>query len=106
MEDRVFNLLEKMYVDLSAKIEGLEDKMSDKIEGLDGKIEVMGKEISSIKLDLVRIENKMDDNHKVLQDGYKLTYEKLNRLEEKVDKIDKKVERHEVEIRVIKSVIQ
>ena len=51
---------------------------------------------------IVRLEDKMDMNHKALYDGYKLTYEKLTMLEEKVNEIDKKVERQDVEIRVIK----
>ncbi|QQY79234.1 hypothetical protein EDD65_10630 [Keratinibaculum paraultunense] len=55
-----------------------------------------------VKQDIVRLENKMDVNHKALYDGYKLTYEKLITLEEKVDKIENKVEKQDVEIRVIK----
>lgn len=55
-----------------------------------------------VKLDIIRLENKMDENHKALYNGYKLTYEKLTLLEEKVDVIDKKVDKHDVEIRVIK----
>ena len=54
------------------------------------------------KHDIVRLEDKMDMNHKALYDGYKQTYEKLTTLENKVDGIDKKVERQDVEIRVIK----
>lgn len=43
------------------------------------------------KQDIVRIENKMDINHKALYDGYKMTYEKVTGLKEKVDEIDKKL---------------
>ena len=46
----------------------------------------------------------MDENHKVLYDGYKLTYEKLGILEEEVKEIKNNVEKHDVEIRVIRSV--
>lgn len=60
------------------------------------------KENMATKQDIVRLEDKMDMNHKALYDGYKLTYEKLTMLEEKVNEIDKKVERQDVEIRVIK----
>ena len=60
------------------------------------------KENMATKQDIVRLEDKMDTNHKALYDGYKLTYEKLTMLEEKVNEIDKKVERQDVEIRVIK----
>ncbi|NMB27286.1 MAG: hypothetical protein GX987_04465 [Tissierellia bacterium] len=60
------------------------------------------KENMATKQDIVRLEDKMDMNHKALYDGYKLTYEKLTMLGEKVNEIDKKVERQDVEIRVIK----
>ena len=55
-----------------------------------------------VKQDIVRLENKMDTNHKALYDRYKLTYEKLITLEKKVDEIENKVEKQDVEIRVIK----
>jgi len=51
---------------------------------------------------IVRLEDKMDTNHKALCDGYKLTYEKLTTLEKKIDEIDDKVEKQDVEIKVIK----
>ncbi len=51
---------------------------------------------------IVRLENKVDINHKALYDGYKQTYQKLTVLEEKITEIDRKVERHDVEIRVIR----
>ncbi len=56
------------------------------------------------KHDIIRLENKMDTNHKALYDGYKLAYEKIEVLDEKVTEIQKHVEKHDVEIRVIKSV--
>ncbi|NLV76537.1 MAG: hypothetical protein GX023_06075 [Tissierellia bacterium] len=49
------------------------------------------RENMATKQDIVRLENKMDTNHRALYDGYKLTYEKLTMLEEKVNEIDKKV---------------
>ena len=92
MDEKIFNLLETMYSDLTNKI----DNMGKGLKEL--------KDISATKHDLVRFEDKMDHNHKALYDGYKLTYEKLEVLEGKVNEIDKKVERQDVEIRVIKSV--
>ena len=83
MDEKIFNLLETMYSDLTNRIDN------------------MGKDL---KQDIVRLENKMDQNHKALYDVYKLTYEKLEILEEKVNEIDKNVERQDVEIRVIKGV--
>ena len=93
MDEKIFNLLESMYSDLTNKI----DNMGKELKEL--------RDNSATKHDLVRLENKMDHNHKVLYDGYNLTYEKLEVLEEKVNEIDKKVEIvQDVEIRVIKSV--
>lgn len=83
MDEKIFNLLETMYSDLTNRIDN------------------MGKDL---KQDIARLEDKMDQNHISLYDGYKLTYEKLEILEEKVNKIDEKVERQDVEIRVIKNV--
>lgn len=47
---------------------------------LTGKIDNMDKELKELKInvatkhDIVRLEYKMDENHKALYDGYKLTY--------------------------------
>ena len=60
------------------------------------------KENMATKHDIIRLEDKMDTNHKALYDGYKQTYEKLTILENKVNEIDNKVEKQDVEIRVIK----
>lgn len=91
MDEKVFELLEKMYVEMQ--------EMKSNMATKDDLFNVE----RGLKLDLVRLENKMDQNHKALYDGYKLTYEKLESLEEKVNEIDKKVDRHDVEIRVIRN---
>ena len=92
MDDKMFGLLEKMYIEF----QDMKSNMATK--------EDLFKVEQGLKHDLVRLENKMDQNHKALYDGYKLTYEKLEVLEEKVNEIDKNVEIQDVEIRVIKSV--
>lgn len=89
MDDKIFDLLEKMYVE----IQEMKANMVTKDD------------LAKTNQSIVRLEDKMDTNHKALYDGYRLTYEKLNTLEEKVDKLDKKVERQDVEIRVIKGAI-
>ena len=91
MEDKIFDLIEKMYVDLKNEIRTLSDK-----------VETIGNQTT-------KLENKLDNNSKALFDGYNLVYEKLQEhdkrfdsLESKVDNINAKVEKQEVEIRVIK----
>lgn len=89
MDDKIFDLLEKMYVE----IQEMKANMVTKDD------------LAKTNQSIVRLEDKMDTNHKALYDGYKLTYEKLTTLEDKVDKLDKKVERQDVEIGVIKGAI-
>ena len=84
--EQLFEFMTKMY----GEMQGIKENMATK----DG--------LAKTNQSIVRLENKMDANHKALYDGYKLTYEKLIILEEKVNEIDKKVERQDVEIRVIK----
>ena len=88
--EQLFEFMTKMYSDLNGKIDNIDSEMQEVKENM------------ATKQDIVRLEDKMDTNHKALYDGYKLTYEKLTMLEEKVNEIDKKVERQDVEIRVIK----
>lgn len=64
MDEKVFNLLETMYPDLSSKIDNMDNELKEL------KINV------ATKHDIVRLENKMDEN----------------------------IERQDVEIRVIKRV--
>lgn len=92
MEDKFFDLLEKLYI----KVDTMEKNMAtrDELEEI--------RQSMATRQDIVRLEDKMDINHKALYDGYKLNYEKLNMLEKKVDEINDKVEKQDVEIRVIK----
>ncbi len=92
MDGKLYDLVEKMYADM----QDMKSNMATK--------EDLAKVEKRLRHDIVRLENKMDDNHKALYDGYKLSYEKLTTLENKVDKIDKKVERHDVVVKAIQEV--
>ncbi len=89
MDDKMFDLLEKMYIEMQE----LKQDMATK------------QDISNMatRQDIVRLEDKMDMNFKALYDGYTLTYEKLSALEDKVDNLSIKVENQNVEIKVIKA---
>ena len=111
MEDnKLFDLVEKMYADLSSKMGNMESRMDKMEANMATKDDIANMATKddlanmATKHDIIRLENKMDANHKALYDGYKLTYEKLEVLEDKVTEIEKHVEKHDVEIRVIKSV--
>lgn len=100
MEEKIFNLLETMYADLISRMDHMETRLSGRIDSVENEL----KNNVATKQDIVRLENKMDINHKALYDGYKLTYEKLEAVEERVSNIEGKVEKQDVEIRVIRSV--
>ena len=86
MEDKLFELMSKMYSDITAKLDAMDKKLDSKAD----------------KNDVIQLENKIYNDSRALFDGYKQTYEKLGLLENKVDEILLKVEKQDVEIRVIK----
>ncbi len=98
MDEKVFELMEKMY----SEMQEMKSNMATKYDLADM---VTKDDLLKVEQKLIIMENKMDQNHKVLYDGYKLTFEKLETLEVKVNEIENKVERQDVEIRVIRSAI-
>lgn len=86
MEDKLIELVTKMYSEMTVRLDTLDKKLDNK----------------SDKTDIVRIENKLDTNSKALFDGYKQTYEKLGTLETKVDNMSQKIEKQDVEFKVFK----
>lgn len=86
MEDKMLELMTKMYSEISAKLEVMDKKLDNKAD----------------KQDIVSMENKLHSDSKALYDGYKQTFEKLITVEKKVDDISSKVEKQDVEITVIK----
>ena len=86
MEDKMFELMTKMYSEITTKLEMMDKKQDNKAD----------------KQDIVRMENKIDNDTKALYDGYTQTFEKLIAIEKKVDDISSKVEKQDVEITVIK----
>lgn len=77
MEDKIFDLIEKMYSDLKS-------------------------EIKTVGNQVAKIENDLKPKVETALEGYTVVYEKLNILESKIDNINSKVEKQEFEIRVIK----
>lgn len=81
MDDKVFELLEKMYIEMQEM-----------------KVNI------ATKQDIVRLENKMDINHKALYDGYKQSIEGITEVNEKLDKLTDRVENQEIKLQILKSV--
>lgn len=101
MEDKMFELVTKMYDEFSEFRKDMNEFKKDMIEFKEDMNEFRketNKEIRGLKNDVIRFENKLD----AVFDGYKQTFEKLTVVEKKVDDISAKVEKQDVEITVIK----
>ena len=100
MEDKTFELLEKMYSDFSKKFEKIESDIS----GVKTDITGMKTDISGMKTDIrkigVKIEGPITEMLVSLQDGYKVTYEKLTDVEKKLETLSNKVDEHDIKIEV------
>ena len=88
MENKTFELLEKMYSDIQSRFD------------------MMGNEIKEVRKEMqngfVRLENKMDENHKALYDGYKQNSEAITEIREDIKELKSKVENQEIQLRVIR----
>lgn len=102
MEDKSFELMSKLYTEMNLKF----DKINSRFDGIDSRFDIIGEKLDAKadKTDIVRIEDKLDNNSKALFDGYTLTYEKLSDLEKQLKDISSKVEKQDIEIRVIKNI--
>ncbi len=83
MEDKSFELLERMYSEFAVFRKETTEKLDD------------------LKKDVLRIENDRGKKLEALFDGYKQHERMLDTIEQKVDNISEKVERHDIKIQVI-----
>jgi len=91
MDDKVFNLLEKMYGELTTKIDGLSNEMKEGFTKVDSRL---------TKIEST-IENDIKPDIKLALQGFIDTNEKLTSLEEKIDTLSDKVDHHDIKIQVI-----
>ncbi|NLM26704.1 MAG: hypothetical protein GX211_00815 [Clostridiaceae bacterium] len=79
MEDKTFELIEKMYADINKRFDVLEEKIDKKAD----------------KTDIIRIENVHGKKIDALFDGYKQLYEKLEEHDKRFDEHDKRFDEHD-----------
>lgn len=91
MDEKIFELLEMLYTE----VQDIKSNMATKDE--------LANVEQNLKQEIVRLENKMDANHRALYDGYQLTYEKLEVLQEEVDEMNEKIEKQDFEFKVIRT---
>ncbi len=85
MEDKIFELIEKMYNEMQ---NGFREVRKDIIR-LDKKID---DKVDDVRQDIVRLENKMDENHKALYDGYKQNSETITEIREDIKNLKSRVD--------------
>ncbi len=77
-EDKIFNLLEKVYIDLQ--------ETKSKLGSVDSRLGNVENRLGNIENTVVRIENDHGQKLDALFDGYNQNSEKLNRIEAEVAK--------------------
>lgn len=119
MEDKAYELIQKMYLEFTDRLNGIDkrfegidkkfDGIDKKFEGIDKRFEVIDhrfdnleKEIRQNGSQILRLENQFHDKIGILFDAHKATNERLDRLETKFDDIAKISDIHEVQIKGIK----
>ena len=80
MEDKVFNLLEKMYSELTTKIDNLETKLGTKIDSVRTELK------NDIAKTNMLIEQDIKPKLEALFDGYQQNSEKLTKIQEEVSR--------------------
>jgi len=78
MEDKVFELLTKMYSEMTEQFKEVKSKLDEKAD----------------KSDIVRMENELNPKVKALFDGYKQHTDILERTEKEVSRQDEIIMRH------------
>ncbi len=91
MEEKMFDLMSNIYGELS-QFRNETDKRLNSLEN----------SMNRMVGNMVCLENKLDNNSKVLFDGYKQTYEEVKELKFEVKDLSSKLDKQEVEIKVIK----
>lgn len=86
MEDKTFELLTKLYSEMTEQLKEINRKLDQKAD----------------KSDIVRQENELNPKVALALEGYEAVCEKLTTLEEKIDNLAGKVENQDVQITVLK----
>jgi predicted nucleic acid-binding Zn-ribbon protein len=94
MEDKLFELLEKMYVDLKNDINSVKRDLRTEIQAVSNLV---------TKLDLT-IENELKLDIKALLDGYKQLAEGQEEIKDQISDLQTKFQGHDVQISALKAV--
>lgn len=103
MEEKIFELLEKLFIqqkEMEERLQGQMGVLQGQINGLEGKMG--GLQGQMTRLDL-KIEHQISNKIDALFEFRDMTNERLERIENKIDIINDKVDNHELRIKVLES---
>lgn len=93
MENKIYDLLEKVYIEVQDTKKELQDTRKD--------LQETKVEVKENRKDIIRLENEMSNKISILFDGQKATNDRLDRIEKKLDDLSEKVDKHDIKIQVI-----
>ncbi len=89
MEDKIYELLNRMYSDLSEKIGDLNGKVENiegKLGSMEGRLGNIEAEVADLKKVVLRLETDHGNKLDALFDGYKQNSDRLDRIEAQVSR--------------------
>lgn len=94
MEDKTFQLLEKLYVRMEEGFKEIRSEMATKNE--------MDAGFKRADQNMARMEQKFDDKISILFEAVKGNTEAINGLKAEMQKLETKVDEHEVKLKIVK----
>lgn len=107
MEDKTFELLEKMYSEFVQFRQETNDKfdgINNRFDGTDSRFDGVDSRLDKVEGRLINIENDHGRKLDLLLDGYKQNSEDINEINHKLDRLTDRVENQEIKLQVLKSV--
>ncbi|SCX77911.1 hypothetical protein [Alkaliphilus peptidifermentans] len=105
MEDKVLDLLEKMYIEMQEMKQVMATK--DDIKNMATKDDIKNMatkdDIKRLENNMVKMENELKDDIRGLYDRYKQCVEGISGINYKLDKLTEKVDNQEIRLQVLKT---
>ena len=95
MEDKTFELIEKLY-------NRMEERFNEQDTRIDRVKTELKQDITRVELNMVRMEDKFDTKLSALFDGVTTNTESINNLRVEMKALETKVETHEVKLKIVK----
>jgi len=99
MEDKTFELIEKLYCRMEEGFKEVKTEVIAEIQGIEQRLE---QRIDRVEQNMVRLEQKFDDKIGILFDAVQGNTEAIGDLKGEMQKLETKVDEHEVKLKIVK----